>query len=408
MDAGIKLRHNRAMSGSSGKHSRKRHREVALAVRVGVPHLERVADGIRQYAEKRARWRFLINPETHDLQPASLKGWKGDGVIALCNTSADQRVLKTLKCPVVNISGARRQSTFPRVRNDYREIGRRGGAYLRGRGFRRFGFYGVEDLWYSDEIEIGLAEFAVANQIPVTSLHAENPLEGIPRWNRGQDELEKWLRRMEPPFAVLAAHDPRAAIVIRACEHIGLEVPRDVAVIGVNDDTMTCETCRPRLTSIDRNGFDVGWRAALTLDRMMRGQSVASEYVIEPGETTERESTKAMAVERAELAVAIQFVETHLHKAIGIDQLAEACGKSRRWLEDAFRSELNCSPSEFLQRHRVEAAVAALDSNEYPTLSQLAQGCGFSGSRQLNAALRRIYGCSAREYLHRLKHAASG
>lgn len=396
------------MSGSASGKRRSRQREVALAVRVGVPHLERVADGIRQYAEKRARWRFLINPETHDLQPASLKGWKGDGVIALCNTSADQRVLKTLKCPVVNISGAHRQSVFPRVRNDYREIGKRGGEYLRSRGFRRFGFYGVEDLWYSDEIEIGLAEFAAANQIPVTSLHAENPLEGIPRWNRGQDELEKWLRRMEPPFAVLAAHDPRAAIVIRACEHIGLEVPRDVAVIGVNDDTVTCETCRPRLTSIDRNGFAVGWRAALTLDRMMRGQSVASEYVIDPGEARERESTKALAVERAELAAAIKFVETRLHASIGVDQIADACGKSRRWLEDAFRSELNCSPSEFLQRNRVGAAVAALDSSENPTLSQLAHGCGFSGSRQLNAAFRVVHGCTAKEYLARMKQANSG
>jgi LacI family transcriptional regulator len=376
-------------------------REIALAVRVGVPHLERVVHGIRQYAAQRARWRFLINPESHDLQPVSLRGWKGDGVIALCNTNADQRVLRTLRCPVVNISGARRRSAFPRVRNDYREIGRCGAAYLRGRGFRRLGFYGVKDLWYSEEIEAGFAGFAGTNGIPVRALHAENPLESVPRWNRGQETLEKWLLKMQPPFAVMAAHDPRAAMVIRACERVGLDVPGDVAVIGANDDTVTCETCHPRLTSIDRNGFEVGWCAALTLDQMMRGRPVAGEVVIQPGDVRERESTQSLAVERPELASALRYVGRNHSEPIGVDQIAEACGKSRRWLEDAFRCELNCSPSEFLQRHRVAAAVARLESDEHLTLSQIAHHCGFSGSRQLNAALRRVHGCTAREYMTR-------
>lgn len=370
-----------------------------MAVRAGVPHLERVAHGIRQYAEKRARWRFLINPESHDLQPASLKGWQGDGVIALCNTTADQRVLRTLKCPVVNISGARRRSAFPRVRNDYREIGRRAAAYLRNRGFRRFGFYGVEDLWYSEEIEAGLAEFAELNQIPVWSLHAENPLEAIPRWNRGQEKLEKWLRQIPTPFAVLAAHDPRAAIVIRACERVGLKVPGDVAVLGVNDDTVTCETCHPRLTSIDRNGFEVGWYAAKTLDLMMRGGAVPDERVIEAGEVRERKSTDSLAVERPELMAALRFIRSNYHEPISVEQIAEACGKSRRWVEGAFRAELNCSPSDFLQRSRVEAAVAQLEAGASLTLGRLAETSGFSGSRQLNAAFQRLFRCRVKDYL---------
>lgn len=375
------------------------YQEIALAVRVGIPHLERVADGIRQYAEKRARWRFLVNPEAHDLPPASLKGWDGDGVIALCNTAADQRVLRGLNCPVVNISGARKHSAFPRVRNDYREIGRRGAAYLRDRGFRRFGFYGVEGLWYSDEVEAGFAEFAEEQGIPLASLHADNPIEGIPRWNRGQEELERWLRKLQPPFAVMAAHDPRAAIVIRACEHLGLEVPRDVAVIGVNDDGVTCETCRPQLSSIDRNGFEVGWQAAVTLDRLMRGQRVSEELVIKPGQIRERESTNTLAVERPELGAALRFIDRHHQQVIGVEQVADACGKSRRWLEEAFRRELNCSPSEFLQRRRVQAATERIAADTLLPLGELARRSGFSDGRQLNSAFQRVLGQTARDYV---------
>ena len=334
----------------------------------------------------------MVNPESHDLPPTSLKGWNGDGVIALCNTAADQRTLRSLHRPVVNISGARRHTAFPRVRNNYREIGRRGAAYLRSRGFRRFGFYGVQGLWYSDEVEAGFTEFSRANGITLTSLHADNPLEGIPRWNRGQEELDQWLRRMRPPFAVMAAHDPRAAIVIRACERLGLEVPRDVAVIGVNDDTVTCETCHPQLSSIDRNGFEVGWRAAITLERLMTGRTVPDEIVIEPGEIRERESTNALAVERPELQTALQFIEDAHRDPIGVEQIAEAAGKSRRWLEETFRRELSCSPSDFLQRRRVQSAEELLAAARHISLRRLAESCGFSGSRQLNAAFLRVFG----------------
>ena len=379
------------------RQSKPAPREVALAIRLGIPHLERVAHGIRQYARTRTSWRFLVSPETHDLPPAALKGWSGDGVIALCNTDSDERVLRSLRCPVVNISGALRTTKFPRVRNDYREIGRMGAAFLRGRGFRRFGFYGVEDVWYSEQIEAGFREFADELKFPVEVLHSANTMEGVVRWDEGQEDLERWLLSLAPPFAVMAAHDPRAAMVIRGCERVRLNVPRDVAVLGVNEDTVTCETCHPSLTSIERNGFEVGWRAAETLDKLMRGKRVPEELVIPPGKVCERESCRTLAVDSPELAEAIRFVESHCRKPLGVEQIAAACGRSRRWLEEAFRRELNCSPADFLRRQRVQLALRRLAEEPGVPLGVLAQECGFSGTRQLNAAFKREQGKAVRE-----------
>lgn len=370
--------------------------EIALAFRVGVPHLERVAQGIREYAQKHTDWRFLISPETHDLPPASLEGWRGAGVIALCNTPEDETLLSRLNCPVVNISGALEVTRFMRVRNDYREIGRKAGRYLRHLGFRRFGFYGVSGVWYSSEIESGFREAIHGMGFEAETHRSTSSLDGSHRWNQGQDKLEQWLKTMTPPFAVLAAHDPRATMVIRACERVGLRVPEDVAVMGVNDDTVTCETIRPHLTSIERNGNAVGLKIAETLDRMIRGENFGDEIVLPPGDINERESTKTLAIDHPGLHAAVSLVEEKFQEPLSVDQLAEAAGKSRRWLEDTFRKELDCSPAEFLTRIRVGHANRILEQEPSIALGALANRCGFSGTRQLNQAFLRVTGARVR------------
>ncbi|MDF1861175.1 MAG: DNA-binding transcriptional regulator [Verrucomicrobiales bacterium] len=372
--------------------------EVALAIRVGVPHLARVAQGVRDYADNQTNWRFLISPETHDLPPCSLRGWSGAGVIAQCNTPEEVHTLEDLGCPVVNISGALQQSPFPRVINDYREFGRRSAHFLRKRGFRRFGFYGVSKVWYSEEIEKGFRETISREGLAVNTLRSTSTMDAFPRWDHGQEELEEWLLSQKPPFAVMAAHDPRATMVIRACEKVGLEVPADVAVIGVNDDTVTCETCRPTLTSIRRGGHLVGRLAAETLHRLIQGFPSAQEQIVTPGRFMERESTRTLAIEHPSLVFAVDFVSSHFHEPIGVEQIALASGQSRRWLEGAFRRELNCSPADYLKQERVKVAKETLRASPAIGRGELAARCGFSGTRQLNAVFERETGRSVKEY----------
>jgi len=380
------------------KNHSKPKNEIALAIPLGVPHLGRAVQGIREYAKLRADWRFLISPETHHLPPASLAGWKGQGVIALCNTKKDEAVLKNLDCPVINISGALSSSAFPRVRNDYRGIGALGASFLRDRGFRRVGFYGVEGLWYSGEIEQGFCEWTSERGVSASVLRGQSTIEGVMHWNDGQEELENWLLSMKPPFAVMAAHDPRGAMVIRACERVGLKVPSDVAVIGVNDDASTCETCRPELTSIERNGLAVGFKAAEQLDALLKGKSIPWETILSQGEVRERESTHALGIDHPALIAAVRFIEARYRKAITVEQMADASGKSRRWLEEAFRVGLNCSPSEFLERKRIEVVLKRMEARPALSVGALASEAGFSGTRQLNAAFSRRFNRTFKQF----------
>ncbi len=379
--------------------SRRRPLEIALAINVGITHLERVVRGIREYAEAQTNWRFLISPETHYLSPTALEGWDGDGVIALANTPEDIEALSSLQCPVVNLSGAIESSPFPRIRPDYERLGRMAAWHLLDRGYQRFGFYGVTEVWYSDRYESGFLAELKSRGFNCSCLRVPATLCEKTRWDTGQGELELWLSTITPPFAVMAAHDPRAAMVIRACERTGLRVPEDVAVIGVNNDTVACESCQPPLTSIERNDTAIGEEAARRLDLLIQGDlAPKSDIIVTPGAVHERSSTDSLAVDQPDLLKAIEFARNHFRTPITVADLVEACPRSRRWLEDAFAEKLGCTPRTFLFRLRFREAQKVIKNTPELSLGEVAERCGYSGNRQLNVQFRDELGIGAREF----------
>ena len=116
---------------------------------MGVPHLEEVVYGIQLYGQSQAGWDYVTSPETHSIPVSSLSGWDGDGVIAMVSAPADLGVVKRLKCPVVNLSGAIAEAGLPRVRVNYELAGQLAAEHLLSRGFERFAFYGLKDIFFS-------------------------------------------------------------------------------------------------------------------------------------------------------------------------------------------------------------------------------------------------------------------
>ena len=54
-------------------------------------------------------------------------------------------------------------------------------------------------------------------------------------------------------------------------ESLGLRVPEDVAIVGVENDTAICTLSRPTLTSVSRRSRLVGRAAAELLNKLMAG-----------------------------------------------------------------------------------------------------------------------------------------
>ena len=70
-------------------------------------------------------------------------------------------------------------------------------------------------------------------------------------WNNSYEEMARYAEPDSPHTALVCFSDTVAGEILLACERFGVEVPRDLSVIGF-DSTPFCETTRPRLTSVSQ------------------------------------------------------------------------------------------------------------------------------------------------------------
>ena len=72
------------------------------------------------------------------------------------------------------------------------------------------------------------------------------------------------------PTAILCCNDLMATGAIRACKRLGLNVPKDVSVIGYDNITLS-KLVEPQITTMDQNMFQLGTNAAAVLVEMIHG-----------------------------------------------------------------------------------------------------------------------------------------
>lgn len=384
-------------------------KRIALALPLGVPHLEEVVHGIRSYGQRRAEWDFVTSPETHSIPVGTLAGWDGDGVIGMVSAPGDLGVVKGLTCPVVNLSGAIANPGLPRVRVDYERAGQLAAEHLLSRGFERFAFYGLKDVFFARSCLEGFRS-CVERHGARCRVYEDPPTFGVARpWQHDRDSLGQWLKSLELPVGLMASHDPRAAMVVQACRRAGLRVPEDVAVIGFNNDIQSCEFCDPPLSSVARPGEKIGFEAAALLDRLIRGEPApAGDILFPPEGVVERASTNTVALGDNEvLGQAVRFIHQNIGQSIGVEDILSHIDVSRRWLEMAFKKKLHTSPHAYISQARVKKAKGLLAEPRKLRLKQVAQDCGFSSTRQMSAIFERYAGVPLREYAARF-HAPRG
>ncbi|MCB2153827.1 DNA-binding transcriptional regulator [bacterium] len=366
--------------------------------RIGVFH------GIIDYARKNTTWKLLYNVRTFSLVHRyksydELIGLGASGIIFSTRDPGRLEAIRETGLPAVSITNNPGGSA-PTVITDDEEIGRIGGKHLLERGFVNFAFVGSTKEPWEVQRHRGFESAVMERATTCYFFRDEKDAEG------DQDavtarELEEWIKSLPKPIGIMGADDGRALHVLEACHDLGVSVPQDVAILGVDNNVVVCESLLPSLSSVAQNNARVGWEAAALLDRAIQGEQLGPvQIVVPPREVITRMSTDIIAIDDDALARALSFIRENLADSFSVDQIARAAGVSRSLLEKKFRTSLDSTITDLVRDQRLKAAMRLMVETPM-MLKEIAEATGFRRATYFCSVFHREMGESPRQWRSR-------
>lgn len=364
----------------------------------------RLHDGIAKYALEHG-WHLCPDTTREKVIPW---GWQGDGILAWLGAGDDLAdfVLSARK-PTVDFSLRRPHLPFPRVLADHIAAANLVAEHFLSRGFNHFMFYSAVENWSFDEVGTAFLEaIQSAGHACLWIRWHKSPsfTTGHLQWKDKRRWLATQLKRAPKPLAIFAASDDHALEVVETCETIGLAVPQEVSVIGLDNALPAVDAMRTPISSVDRNLGALGYRGAELLDQLMHGKAAPQEPIrILPIGLIARKSSDLVAVNHHGVARGLKFLLQNFQKPIGVDDMARAAAMSRRGFHQAFLEHIGRPPGHELQRIRIERAKKLLaQSNQ--KLTAISEACGYQSANSFWFAFKQAVGMSPQEYRKRTDH----
>ena len=371
------------------------HLHVAVLVEMSSAHGRGLIRGIAEYAQSQANWSLHLE-EDGPLKstPAWMKSWRGDGIIARLETAGIARSLLGKGVPVVNVSGHRSPAGVPDVDLDNGAVCDLAVEHFVQRGFRHFAYCGNPRFQWSH----WRREQFVPRVSPLRTTCAVLECEDSAR---DRKRLRAWLQSLPKPVGILACNDVRGCTVLEVCEQAGLAVPREVAVLGVDNDEILCTLSRPQLSSVVPDPGGIGYLAAQTLHELLQGHKLGSmQRWVRPLNVCSRQSTDAAAVSDWHVSQALRIILGQATRDLHVDDVVAQVRTSRRYLEERFRAVVGRPIHAEIARVRFETAQRLLTTTALP-LKDVAARSGFRRADYLSAVFREKLGLSPSEYRNR-------
>lgn len=373
-----------------------KRRLIGLATAHGMFKLfGNVLEGISQFAERRPSWRFV--PVLID-RP-SLQSQKLDGLLGAITERHEARILESWKQPFVDVGLMIPGLSFSHVNVDNEVVGRLAFAHFFDRGLRHFAFVGPTYGLYSTvrEEAFRAATRNAGFEPHLYHIRFRSEQEFDPRRWPAERGLTNWLRKLPKPVGLFVPWDLLGFQLSEACRQLGIQIPEEIAILGVDNDELTCKLARPALSSVILPAKQVGFEAARVLDELMerrRPQNVKIE--LPPCGIATRASTDVLATDDAEIAAAVRYVRQNPHVPLRVADVLHVVPVGRRTLERRVRQFLGHSLGQEIVRVRLERAQKLLSTTDM-SVKEVAFQSGFVNARHLAVTFRKSLGQSATE-----------
>jgi LacI family transcriptional regulator len=371
--------------------------KVALLIETSNAYARGLLSGIVSYIQEHQRWSiYLAEHRRGEHAPSWLAQWKGDGVLARIENPSIAATLAKVRKPIVDMSSARLMPSLPWVETDDLAVARLAVEHLLERGFKHFAFIGDRaynwSRWREQHFTRLIQEAGHDCEVYCFSAARNRNSEEM------FEEIGARIAQWPKPIGVMAAYDVLGQQVLDACRRCSIQVPDEVAVIGVDNDEVFCALSDPPMSSVILNAHRTGYEAAAMLDRMMAGEKLKGERrLFEPLGIAARQSTDVLAIKDHNLVQAVRFIREHACSGINVKDVLRAVPQSRRVLESRFQQMIGRTPHDEIIRVQLNRVKLLLTESDLP-LVVIAERTGFAHVEYLSVVFRKNEGIPPSRY----------
>ena len=388
---------------------RPRQMRVIISFRISnIPTIE-TFNGTLRYLRSVANWNVQLITPPRMLTPEAVHRATGNGIDGiLTDHPLDDNLTEALLAsdiPLVSI-GTSDSRLYQRTWNiaflemDNPEIGRLGARHFLSLGrFRTFAFLpDSRPTRWSEQRQYGFTEELRKNG-HATEVFTSTAEEDQTDYRQ---DLKRWIATLQLPAALMLVGDYRASDIYDVCSEIGLSIPADLAILGVDNNPVLCEATTPSLSSIAPPFEEEGFQAARTLDKLMRARRPSAKPRTirdfgTPFRIVERESTMPLAPGSLLVDRALAFIQANKTLPISAKDVAARLGVSPTLLALRFRQFEKKTVRESIIDARLKEVRLRLDTSR-ASIAQIARQCGFASANRLTHLFTQRHGESPRAY----------
>ena len=375
---------------------------VGISVDGAMGHGRALMRGVMRFANARRRW--LLHEELRAVFPEGVPWPKCDGAIHAGGNAALTAEIYQRSTHVVLCSGNADPTKTPVVCADDHAVGAMAASHLLDCNLEHFGFYGRMYEPVSVGRHAGFAEVLAQRGLTCSVSPVQWP--DVYEWIKKTHwpALQAWLQELPKPVGIFAWDDMAAHDLAAACFQANIGVPDRVAILGVNNDDLLCDSAWPPLSSVEVDFVRVGFLAGQMLEKLITGEKIpksARMVRVPPKGIVRRQSTDVLAVEDAFLADAIRYIRNHACDPCTVRDVLKHVPVGRRWLERHLIETLGRTPHDEIIRVRVTTAQRLLQHPE-ESIPHVADICGFSAVPNMTRTFQQVLGTTPGAY--RRKH----
>lgn len=378
---------------------------MAVVVDVELGAGRGIYKGIRRYLTKNQEyWDFIFRFECKNTEDEfrTKELFKRADVLIL--GTLDSRVIEMVpkrlhRNTVITYPHYKRSLNCKIVSTEDTEIGRIAARYFVQQGFENFVFI-PDDFGLNRESEASrmrlqgyrevIADYGCKLLFPHNDIKLNN-------YNELLALLKEFFDK-EESFALFLNHDQLSMKFQESPITQPILLSQHVGILGVNNDTLICESANPPLSSIDPDYFKVGYQAAETINNLFhnRGEIDDIQY-IPPSGLVERASSSILQVDDKHVIEAVNYINKNACRGCQVKDLLTHLSTNRQNLLYKFQKHLKMTPQEMILEVKMKAAKKLLLNTDF-TVQHIAQSLSYVAEKSLRKTFTQHTGMTPGEF----------